>query len=587
MPNYDLLRQNPFFLDDEHVAWVKNTLENMTKEEKIGHLFCFANYGWEEEELARILDHYKLGAIMGRGNDFEKVWKSNKFIQEHAKIPLLIAANFEAGGDGIIKKALKTYEDGTPYKYPQSEGTNVGPNLMIGATDDPQSAAKQGYVCAKEGLAVGANWAFAPVIDIDKNWRNPIMATRLYSSKDKLVADCGRAYTIAAQKEGMAVSIKHFPGDGVDERDQHLVISINDLSCEEWDATYGAAYKASIDAGALSVMVGHILQPAYSRKFIPGIADKDIMPATLAPELLNGLLRGKLGFNGVIVTDASTMNGFCSAMDRKDAVPGCIAAGCDIFLFTQNVDEDYEFMCAGVENGTITPERLDEAVMRTLGMKAALRLPDKKADGTILPPIEEAAKIVGCQEFREIEKEVADKSVTLVKNNENLLPIDRSKIKRIYLYPIAAGRDFGSTDEELGGYMKERLEAEGFEVEVFKRPEGREGAQRRAEDMKASYDLLLYVCNLATYSNQTVVRITWSQPMGFNCPNYIKSIPTAFISFANPYHLVDVPRIPTFINAYKFKEATVDAVIDKMLGRSPFKGVNPVDPFCGKWDTRL
>ena len=75
--------------------------------------------------------------------------------------------------------------------------------------------------------------------------------------------------------------------------------------------------------------------------------------------------------------------------------------------------------------------------------------------------------------------------------------------------------------------------------------------------------------------------------MGFNCPNYIKSIPTAFISFANPYHLVDVPRIPTFINAYKFKEATVDAVIDKMLGRSPFKGVNPVDPFCGKWDTRL
>lgn len=570
MPNFDSLRKAPFSLNDSQVNWVKDTLAGMNVEEKVGQLFCMAVYGADEEELKKYIQEYKIGGMMGRNMPTAEVRQFISFAQEHAKVPMLIAANFEAGGDGLVE-----------------DGTNVGPNLQIGATNDPKYAGMQGYVCGREGAAVGANWAFAPVIDIDNNWRNPIMATRLYSQRPDLVRECGVAYTKACQEQGVAVSVKHFPGDGVDERDQHLVTSINSLSCEEWMATYGAAYKACFEAGAMTVMVGHIALPAYTRKYRPDIRDEDIMPATLAPELLNDLLRGELGFNGMVVTDATTMAGFCIPMPRSQSVPYTIAAGCDMFLFTQNFEEDFSFMLAGAQNGTIPPERLDEAVMRILATKAALRLPEKKATGTLVPPVEEALKIVGCEEHKQIEKDCADHAVTLVKNKENLLPLDRNKIKRIYLYPIAAGRGFGSTPEDVGNYMKEALEKEGFEVEVFKKPEGREGSQRKFQDMVDSYDLLLYVCNLATYSNQTVVRITWEQPMGFNCPNYLNAIPTAFISFANPYHLIDVPRIRTFINAYKFKEATVNAVIDKMLGRSTFKGVDPVDSFCGKWDTHL
>ena len=102
-----------------------------------------------------------------------------------------------------------------------------------------------------------------------------------------------------------------------------------------------------------------------------------------------------------------------------------------------------------------------------------------------------------------------------------------------------------------------------------------------------SYDLILYVSNLTTKSNQTSVRIEWAQPMGANCPNFSAVVPTVFISFANPYHLLDVPRIPAFINAYTGTEAVMRATLDKLLGRSAFVGVSPVDAFCGRWDTHL
>ena len=571
MTDFNVLKGKPFYLNQSQLSWVKETLERMTEEEKIGQLFCLITYTSDENYLKMLADKYRIGGIMGRPMPAEDVCMAANALQKHSKIPVLFASNFEAGGDGLI-----------------AEGTNVGPNLQIGACNDPEMARKQGYICAKEGLAVGANWAFAPVIDIDRNFRNPIMGTRLFGSDEKLVAACGKAYTEEAQKQGMAVSIKHFPGDGVDERDQHLVTSINSLSCEEWDNTFGEAYKASIDAGALTVMTGHIMMPAYSKKFRPEIKDEDIMPATLAPELLNDLLRGQLGFNGMIVTDSSTMAGMCIPMDRKIAVPKCIESGCDMILFTKNLDEDYRFMADGIKNGILSRDRLDEAVMRILAVKAALRLPEKKADGSIFVSMEDAKKVVGCQEHKEIEAECSDRAVTLVKNKQGLIPMKVEDFKRVLLYPITGGKDaFGGGGDDIASVMKLALEKEGFEVTVFEPAPGFEGLVAPVSDITEHYDLLLYVANLTTKSNQTVVRIEWEQPMGANCPSFQAVIPTMFISFANPYHLIDVPRIRTFINAYKFKPANVQAVVDKMLGRSAFKGESPVDAFCGMWDTRL
>jgi len=563
------LKGNPFYLNDEDIQWVENTLASMTLDEKVGQLFCLIHRSddeWKAEADAVL--KYKPGGTQFRPMKMVIAWTVANYYQGKSKIPLFIPANLERGGAGIV-----------------NEGTNFACNMQVAATGDPDMATRQGLISAREALAVGGNWAFAPCIDIDYNFRSPITNTRTYGSDPDVVAQMGLAYMKSIQSMGVAASLKHFPGNGTDERDQHLVTTVNNMSCEEWDATYGKVYKACIDAGALTVMPGHIMHPEYSRRLLPGIKDDDILPATLAPELLNGLLRERLGFNGLIVSDATTMVGMLIPMPREKAVPHCIAAGCDIFLFARNLEEDYGYMMKGVQDGVITPQRLDEALTRILAVKAAIGLHKKQKERNLVP-LSEDLSIISCEEHKKWTRACADKSVTLVKH-DNTLPIKPENGNRILLYVI--GDDVGPHNYtgSNGSYFKEKLEKEGFEINVFEPSGGMELRLRRYDEVVDSYDLIIYFCALMTKSNQTTLRIEWASPLGANCPFYIAAIPTIFISMENPYHLLDVPRIKTFINAYTNTKENINAVIDKLLGRSEFKGISPVDVFCGKWDTHL
>ncbi|MEK3868812.1 glycoside hydrolase family 3 N-terminal domain-containing protein, partial [Paenibacillus sp. FSL M7-0831] len=268
------LKAKPFNLSAEDIDWVERTLAGMTLDEKVGQLFCLVGYSDEEEYLKRLAAEYKAGGLMCRPMPARDILNTVQTLQRNAKIPMLIAANLEKGGSGIAE-----------------EGTTVGSVMQVAATDDDDMAYKLGVVCGREGAAVGCNWAFAPIIDIDYNFRNPITNTRTFGSDPERVRRMGIQYVKGVQQNGVAASIKHFPGDGVDERDQHLVESINSLSCEEWDATYGAVYKACIEEGAMTVMVGHILQPAYSRRLNPALKDEEILPASLSYELVTKLLK--------------------------------------------------------------------------------------------------------------------------------------------------------------------------------------------------------------------------------------------------------------------------------------------------------
>ena len=227
-----------------------------------------------------------------------------------------------------------------------------------------------GYVSGIEAAAIGCNWNFAPVSDLFLNWRNTIVNTRCFSNDPDINIEMCKAYIRGVHNQKIACCTKHFPGDGSEERDQHLLMGCNDLSCEEWDATYGKVYQALIDDGLESIMAGQICQPAYTRKFHPEIKDEEIKPATLSPELLQNLLRGQLGFNGLIVTDASHMAGLTCSCPRSEQVPGTIAAGCDMFLFFHDPEEDLRYMMEGYKNGIITEERLSDALHRILGMNS-------------------------------------------------------------------------------------------------------------------------------------------------------------------------------------------------------------------------
>ena len=562
------LNSAPFFLGETDIDWIEKTLSSMSLEEKVGQLFCVNYREGTEEDLDYTYKVLSPGACMFRRMPYRKAIEFNQMLRKKSRIPQLVAANLEKGGEGIV-------EEGTLFASP----------LEVAATDDAEMAGRLGIVCAEEAKAVGANWSFAPIIDIDNNFRNPITNTRTYGSNPQRVKAMGVSYLKALQSRGLAATIKHFPGDGCDERDQHLVTSINDLSCEEWDATYGEVYKACIDAGVLSCMVGQIMQPAYSKKLNPELKDEDIMPASLSSELMNGLLREKLGFNGLIVTDATTMAGFMIPMPREKAVPYTIAAGADMFLFARNLEEDYSFMLNGVKKGVITLERLDDAVRRILATKAALGL-----HKSIKPISEEAARnVIGCLRHKKWASQCADKAITLVKEEAGVLPISSSKYKRILYYPLEVEGGAGPYGVKGGKvqYLKEKLEQEGFIVDNFVPSKGMEGHTPTVASITENYDLILYAANISTKSNQTTVRLEWAQPMGLNCPHYITVIPTIFVSLENPYHLFDVPRIKTFINTYSSDEIVLDQLVEKLMGRSDFVGRSPVDAFCGKWDTHL
>lgn len=559
------LKEKPFNLCDEQVKWVNDTYNSMTIEEKIGQLFCPIVFSKDENVLQALVNEQHIGGMLYREGPGEEIRQAQKVLQDASKIPLLIASNLEYGGNGSA-----------------IEGTYFGREMLVSATQDVNKAYQLGKVSCSEGAAVGVNWAFAPVVDIDRNYHNPITNVRTFGEDVDTVIEMGKAYIKAAHEEEVATAVKHFPGDGIDERDQHLLTSVNSLSCEEWDNTYGKIYREMIEAGTLTVMAAQIAMPAYEEHF-DGKKCERILPATLSKNLLTKLLREKLGFNGLITTDATPMVGFCSAMDRATAVPMSIENGCDMFLFNRNMEEDFVLMREGYDKGILSDARLEEAVKRILATKAALRLPEKKAEGTLVKG-PEALEILSCEKHDTWAKECADQGVTLVKDTQNLLPLNPEKHKRVLLELMG---DFQSNERVCKSFT-ERLAKEGFEVTVYQN-EGFEVMHDSVGSFKSRYDLVMYVGNIETASNKTVSRLNWHTMFGLgnNMPWMVYEIPAMFVSVGNPYHLLDAPMIKTYINGYCNSEYVIDAVIEKIMGRSSFKGKSPIDPFCGKIDTRL
>ncbi|MBR4462949.1 MAG: glycoside hydrolase family 3 protein [Erysipelotrichaceae bacterium] len=577
------LKGKPFYLNDEQIEWVYDTVQSMSLEKKAGQLFCPMGFNNDPAFLNHIINEIGIGGLMYRPDMAENIQSVHRAIQDMAEIPLLLGANVEAGGNGIA-----------------FEGTSFGQPMAVSASNDPQNAYRMGYVACSEGRAVGMNWAFAPIVDINYDFHNPITNVRTFGSDPDKVIAYAKEYLRAAKENDVAVAIKHFPGDGVDERDQHILTSVNNLSPDEWDASYGRVYRELIDQGAQSVMVGHIALPEYVKKLKPQSSRKDqLMPASLSAMIMTDLLRKKLGFNGLISTDSTPMVGFTTAMKRKDAIPQAIAAGADMILFNKSLDEDYAYMLEGIRSGILSIERLDEAVTRILATKTSLGLIEKKERSAIVPK-KEALSAVGCEKHRLWAERVADQAITLVKDEQSLLPISPAKFKRVYLNVIQ--KDL-SVDSPVVDKWKTAFEDEGFEVRVRNRtlsisvadmldPEHMSDEKRMlmhemyrsVEEMKKDYDLYVYIVNMENASNNTTLRLNWNVAFGLgdDAPWMVEEIPMMMISTAYPYHLFDAPMMKTYINTYSCDDAFIRSTMAKIMGRSEFKGVSPIDPYCGK-----
>ncbi|WP_238324957.1 gluconokinase, GntK/IdnK-type [Paenarthrobacter nicotinovorans] len=575
------LKAAPYNLDDAAVEWVESTLGSMTLEEKIGQLFINHNNDYSPAYLDGILENFHVGGMRYRPGPSAAVQEHIRYAQSKTRIPLLIASNPEMGGAGSC-----------------DDGTFVSTHLQAGSHPDKSIARQMGQVAGVETAALGCNWAFAPIVDIHYNWRNTVISTRAFGNTPEIVVERAKEYFDGISESPTVCAMKHFPGDGIDERDQHVVTSYNTLGYQEWNASYGHVYREMIGHGVQSIMVGHIGAPEVSRHFRPGLTDAEIRPATLAPELLQDLLRGELGFNGLVLTDASLMVGLTQTMKRRDLVPATIAAGCDMFLFFRNPEEDFGYMLDGYKSGIISEGRLQDAVRRILGLKASLGL--HRASRESLVPAAGALAVIGSEAHRAIASDIADKTVTLVKDTAANLPITPQTHPRVRLYGISGGADFTRADPlAYLDIVREELEAAGFEVSVFKTAEQREAAgetgvnfmrvvsEEATGDYAERYDAAFVFANVKGFAQEASIRIKWSSPMAAEIPWYATEVPTVFVSLNQPNHLIDVPMVKTAIHAHAATREAIRATIQKIQGKSGFQGTFNQNVFCDSFDTRL
>ena len=588
------LRAKPYCLSDADIAWVESTIAGMSDEEKVGQLFWQLTASQEEDYLKELMEKYHLGGCRYNGMPGAKVLEQNRTLQKYAKIPVFIACNPENGGNGVC-----------------SDGTFVSSQVKLGATGKPEYAQAMGRVSGAQIAATGCNMAFAPVADITYNWECEEILSRAYGNDPQLVATMSHAYMQGLfETEGVASCAKHFPGNGQDYRDAHLSNNVNHFGLEKWMQTYGHVYKTLIDGGLQAIMGGHILMPEYMKELYPDITPQQLRPATLCPEIMTDLLRDKLGFNGMVVTDASHMVGMTNQMKRKDMLPLAINSGCDMFLFFNDPDEDFASMLDAYRSGVISEARMTEALTRILGLKAAMGL-NKKTLDQLCPSEEVMQAALDNAEFKALSPAVSRDALTLVKyRQEGVLPLSPEKTKRVMIVnvkgadgPMAAlmamamggGKDRKTPAQKL----QERLNAKGFEAFIYESPLDKM-KQMIAAGEKPSMNLYFAGKNaIADFvAGQDLVITLFNVPNGHpafglskgggEIPWYVHELPVVGISVSKPTMLADCPMLQTYINTYDANDDTLDALVDALMaGPEAFKGSDPIDAYCGMIDTYM
>ena len=586
------LRANPYFLNDEDIKWVEETIAEMTDEEKVGQLFFQLTSSPEDGYVKELLEKYHLGGLRYNPMAPNVVQEQNRSIQKYSKVPAFIACNTEQGGDGAVPG-----------------GTYIGGGAKIGATNNLEYAHALGKMSNEEAAAIGCNMAFAPVCDIAYNWENTEVICRSFGNDPERVADMSVEYLKGAHEiEGFACAAKHFPGNGLDCRDAHISNNVNYFDVDEWWNSYGMVYKKLIDNGLDAIMGGHILLPKLATAINPDLQYDDMMPATLSPEIMTTLLRDHLGFNGMVVTDASHMVGMTNRMKRCDMLPTAINAGCDMFLFFNDPEEDFTTMLNAYKNGIISEERMTEALTRILGLKAHMGL-HKKAKEDMVPQPEFLAEALGKEEYKEMQKAISRDAITLVKyKDKEVLPVTPERYKRIMIVHIKAADGPMAPLMKMMGYaggpspaeqLKDKLCAKGFDAFVYESPLDKMKKMMEAgekpsinlyfagknaiADFVKDMDLVISLCDVS--SGRPAFGLSKG---GGEIPWYVFEIPVVVVGCGQPTMLADIPMARTYINTYDAKDSTLDALVEKLLaGEESFTAIDPIDSFCGFYDTRL
>jgi beta-N-acetylhexosaminidase len=526
-------------LTPQQAQWVDKTLNTLSLEQAAAQLLCISQFTDSREYWFRLLERVPIGSMRARAESADAYRELLMATQERASIPMLCPANMEHG-------AAEMQGYGTDFPWP----------MAAGAADDEALMSMMGEAIAVEARYVGVNWVFNPVVDLNYNFDNPITNIRALGDDPARVSRLASASIRALQQHGVAATAKHFPGDGIDDRDQHLLTTINSLPFAQWLETYGRVWRAVIDAGVMCIMPGHISLPDYQ-----GYSERPeaAPPATLSRQLLVDLLRQELGFEGLIVSDNASMIGFTIHARAEDRVVACIAAGNDIYL-NADPDHDFERLLGGVHDGRLSEERIYESARRVLEMKARLNL----FDSPFGPAPTNEQEIA----FQDAAQEMADKSITILHGEEQPSAVLAPGAKILTVTYAKLNPMMGQTDLEI---FDEELRGRGFQVEHLLNPDSAELRQRA--DASDAVFINLYMAPLMSLG---AVRMTDSfRTWGYR--SLFMDHPNVFYTaFGSPYVAYEFPHLPNLIATYGGSEVSQRAAVKVWLGEIQAQGSLPV-----------
>ena len=526
--------------------WVEETLKSLSPRERLGQLLVAPVQveqatGERLEELKRQLTELGLGGVVVRGGSPESVAALTNELQRAARVPLLVGADYERGLRMQMKSA------GTPF-------TN---NMGVAAAGDPRAAFEQAKVTAQEARAVGVNWLFGPVADLNNNPDNPVINVRSFGEDPRRVAEFVAASVRGTQAGGALSTAKHFPGHGDTAVDSHIGLPTVAADRTRLERLELVPFRAAVAAGVDSVMTAHIALPKLNG---------DDLPATLSPKVTTELLRRELKFDGLVVTDSLGMGAITKSFPGGEAAVRAVQAGADVALTPPELKASLDALEEAVKSGRLTSARVDESVRRILRAKYRLGLAERR---TVDPRA--VKSLVERPEAVESARRVAENSITLLRDGRGLLPLDGRLAAAAAFVVVAADED--------------PEEGRTFVPQVRSRAPGATVLRADPKTTPGEYDTLLAE---ATKAETVVVAAFVKRAAGKGTvalperqAEFVRRLiasgrPVAVVAFSGPYLVRQLPDAAAFLVAYGIEDVAQEAAARVLFGEAPARGRLPV-----------
>ena len=541
-------------------AWVDETLASLSLRERVGQLvvpWIPGSYASSSDASFRTLERWVAGegiggVVISIGSPHSYASLLNR-LQNIARVPLLVTADFENGGPGM--RVNHSYA--LPTLLPQGGGTSFPPTMAFGAIGDPAFAHEYGRITAVEARALGVHLNFAPVLDVNSNPANPIINTRAFGEDPDAVARLGAAYIEGARAGGVLTTAKHFPGHGDTRTDSHIELPVVTADRARLDAVELVPFRRAVSAGVDAVMTAHVA--------VPAILGGSTVPATLSPYFLTDLLREEMGFDGLIFTDALRMGAISRGYGAAEAAVLALEAGSDVLLAPEDVGDAIDAVEVAVRTGRVTRERIDESVRRLLAAKARVGLHQRRT-----VDLSAVAEVAGSGEHLTYADLAAERSVTLVRDRDGLVPLPAEARSRVVSVTYAREQDLvaGREFDRVAARFVDRLRA--LRIDQGSGP----GAYDAVRDAAEGADMVLLNVFVPPYAGAGSVDVPGA--LRVMVRDLSARVPLVVSSFGNPYFLTAFEDLGTYLIGWGSHEVSQRAGAFALMGAAPISGTLPI-----------